>query len=141
MHIRRADFTIELSVPKLFHDLLAAIDPSGMGGERPENLKLCSGQVHTVIAHPNLPTQKIDHETREHKPLIWSVDAPTPEMGPYAAHHLQRANRLGDVVVSPHLEAKYDASFALAGGQHDYRNIAALPEFLTEADTVDAREH
>src|SRR5215210_2195077 len=62
-------------------------------------------------------------------------------MGTHATHNLKRANRLGDVVVGPHLEAQYDASFAVAGGQHDYRNIAAFPEFLTDADTVDAREH
>src|SRR3712207_536955 len=62
-------------------------------------------------------------------------------MGAHATHDLERANRLGDVVVGPHLEAQYDASFAVAGGQHDYRNIAAFPEFLTEADPVDAREH
>ena len=66
VHIRCADLTIELSVPKLFHDLLAAIDPSGMGRERPENLEFCSGQVYTLVAHPNLPTQKIYHETGEH---------------------------------------------------------------------------
>jgi hypothetical protein len=112
-----------------------------MSGERLENLELCSGQVYTLVAHPNLPTQKVDREIGEHKPLIWSVDAPTPEVSPHATHYLQRANRLGDVVVGPHLEAQYDASFAVAGGQHDYRNIAALPEFLTEADPVDAREH
>jgi hypothetical protein len=141
VHVRCANLTVELSVPKLFHDLLAAIDPSGMSGERLENLEFCSGQVYTLVAHPNLPTQKIYHETGEHKSLIWSVDAPTPEVGPHTTHYLQRANWLGDVVVGPNLEAKYDASFAVAGGQHDYRNIAASPNFLTEADPVDAREH
>src|SRR4029450_7883402 len=103
-------------------------------------LKLCSGQVDTLVAHPNLPTQKIDHKTREHKLLVWSVDAPTPEVGPHSAHYLQRADRLGDVVVGPHLEAEYYAPFAVAGGQHDYRNVAAFSEFLTETDPVDTRE-
>jgi hypothetical protein len=93
-----------------------------------------------LVAHPNLPTQEIYHEPGERKLLIRSVDALTPEVGPHAAHYLQRANRLGDVVVGPHLEAQYYASFAVAGGQHDHRNIAAFPELLAETDPVDARE-
>src|SRR5919107_4837022 len=96
VHIRRANFAVELSVPELFHDLLAAIDPSGMSGERPENLELRSGQLDTLVANPNLSTQKIHHETGEHKLLVWSVDAPAPEVGTHATHDLQRANRLGD---------------------------------------------
>jgi hypothetical protein len=31
-----------------------------MSGERLENLELCSGQLDTLVAHPNLPTRKID---------------------------------------------------------------------------------
>src|SRR5215213_1952663 len=141
VHVRRANLTVEFSVPELFHDLLAAIDPAGMGGEQLENLEFCGGQLDALVSHPNLPTQEIDHETGERKLLIRSVDAPTPEVGPHAAHYLQRTNWLSDVVVGPHLEAKHDASFAVAGGQHDYRNIAAFPKFLTKADPVDAREH
>src|SRR5919112_6417765 len=141
VHVRSANLAVERSVPKLFHDLLAAIDPSRMGSERLENLEFCSGQVYALVADPNLPTQKIDHEAGEHKSLIWSVDAPTPEVGTHATHYLQRADRLGDVVVCPHLETEYNASFAVARGQHDYRNVAAFPEFLTDTDTVDAREH
>jgi hypothetical protein len=60
VHVRRANLTVELSFPELFHDLLAAIDPSGMSGERLENLEFCSGQLDTVLPDPNLPTQKID---------------------------------------------------------------------------------
>jgi len=60
VHVRCADFTIELSVPELFHDLLAAKDPSGMGGEPLENLEFCNGQLDTVLPDSNLPTQKID---------------------------------------------------------------------------------
>src|SRR5215213_1167679 len=141
VHVRCADLTIELSVPQLFHYLLAAIDPSGMGREEPEDLELCGGQVYTVIARPDLTAQKIDHEAGEREPLIRSVHAPASEMGPYAAHHLQRTDRFGDVVVSSYLEAQDNASFAVAGGQHDHRHVAALPEFLAEADPVDPREH
>src|SRR5215203_1111076 len=141
VHVRRADLTVELPVPQLFHYLLAAIDPSGMGREEPEDLELCGGQVYTVIAGPDLTAQKIDHEPGEREPLIRSVHAPAPEMGPYAAHHLQRADWFGDVVVSAYLEAQDDASFAVSGSQHDHRHVAALPEFLAEADPVDSREH
>jgi hypothetical protein len=60
VHVRRANLTVELSIPELFHDLLAAIDPAGMSSEPLENLEFCSGQLDTVVANPNLPTQKID---------------------------------------------------------------------------------
>jgi hypothetical protein len=38
VHVRCANLTVELSIPELFHYLLAAIDPSRMSGEQPENL-------------------------------------------------------------------------------------------------------
>jgi len=60
VHVRRANLTVEFPVPKLFHDLLPAIDPAGMSGEPLENLEFCSGQLDTVLPDPNLPTQKID---------------------------------------------------------------------------------
>src|SRR5215216_7025820 len=141
VHVRRADLAVELSAPQLFHYLLAAIDPSGMGREEPEDLELCGGQVYTVIADPDLTAQKIDHEPGKREPLIRSVHAPASEMGAYAAHHLKRADRFCDVVVSSYLEAQDDASFAVSGSQHDHRHVAALPEFLAEADPVDSREH
>jgi hypothetical protein len=31
-----------------------------MSSEPLENLEFCSGQLDSVVAHPNLPTQKID---------------------------------------------------------------------------------
>jgi hypothetical protein len=51
---RCANPTVELSIPKMFHDLLAAIDPAGMGCERLENLELCSGEV--LLRRVDTPT-------------------------------------------------------------------------------------
>ena len=88
VHVRRADLAVEISVPELFHDLLSGVDPPGMGREGPENLELCGGQIDALLANPHLTPQKVDHEAGEHEPLIWSVHAPTPEMGPNSTHHL-----------------------------------------------------
>ena len=52
--VRCADLTVELSIPKMFYDLLAAIDPDGMGCERLENLELCSGEA--LLRRVDTPT-------------------------------------------------------------------------------------
>src|SRR5215210_3200896 len=141
VHVRRADLTVEISVPELFHNLLSAVPPPRMRREAPEPLELRGGQIDAVLADPDLTAQKIDHEAGEYKPLIRGFHAPTPEVSSYATHHLKRANRLGNVVVGPHFEAQDDAPFPLASGEHNYGYVAALPEFLAEGDPVDSREH
>jgi hypothetical protein len=54
VHVRRAKLPVKLSVPELFHDLLPAVNPSGMACEGAENLKRCGCQIDTILAHQTL---------------------------------------------------------------------------------------
>src|SRR3712207_6641845 len=45
VHVRCADLTVKISIPKLLHNLLSAVDPPGMGCKETKNLELCSGQI------------------------------------------------------------------------------------------------
>jgi len=68
----------------------------------------------------------------------------TPEHGPDPRHELPRAERLGDVVVGPHLEAEDPIELLGARRQHDDRQVHRRfrgTETSAHLEPVGAGEH
>ena len=59
----------------------------------------------------------------------------------YARDELARFERLTDIVVSTHLQARYSIDDVAAGGQHDDRNLAGLADLPADIEAIAARQH
>ena len=104
VYVRRAGFTIEVTVPELLHYLLPTIDPPGMGRKKTQDLKLCGGEIDPLAVDPDLSAREIYHEARK---LVFQargsgVQAATTQVGSHATNHLRWAGRFRNVVVGSH---------------------------------------
>ena len=61
VYVRRAGFAVEIPVPELLNDLLAAVDPSGVRREKAEDFELRGGEIDLFSVNPDLTARKIDH--------------------------------------------------------------------------------
>src|ERR671916_327450 len=104
VYVRRAGFTIEVTVPELLHYLLPTIDPPGMGRKKAQDLKLCGGEIDPLAVDLDLSAREIYHEARKLVFLarVLGIQAATTEVGSHATNHLRRAGRFRNVVVGSH---------------------------------------
>src|SRR5215212_7795645 len=128
VHVGRPRLAEELPVPEVAHDLLAAVDPPGVGGQNREHVELFGRQLHRCAFRENLPAKEVHPQTRELQGVLLlgrglRIEAPPPEVRPHAAHQLARSEGLGHVVVRADLESHHDARLVVAGGQHDDRRV------------------
>ena len=82
-------------------------------------------------------------EVGEHQPAFFAVGAPGAAQDcPDPGDHLFEAERLGDVVVTPHGQAGDLVVGAVAGGQEDDRQLATLvAQPASHRETVHVRQH
>jgi hypothetical protein len=64
-----------------------------------------------------------------------------PERRPHAAAELTDRERLGDVVVGPHLEPEHLVDLVVLGREHDDRHLATGAQPATDLDPVDLGKH
>ena len=66
VYVRCAGFAVELSVPKMLHDLPPAVDPSRRGRKESKDLKFRGSQIDAAFLSRDLPAQKIDYKARKY---------------------------------------------------------------------------
>src|SRR5919199_6218325 len=84
------------------HDLLSAVHPPRMGGQKRQNLKLLGRQRHGLPPGEDLTPEEVQLQARKLQlPLLVGsalrVQAPPPEVRPHPAHQLARSEWFGNV--------------------------------------------
>lgn len=70
---------------------------------------------------------------------VWVADA--AQHRTHACKDLRPAERLGDIVVGAHVQARDAVAFLSAGADHDDRDLAARPHHAADVEAAFARQH
>src|SRR5215216_2519744 len=152
VNVGGAGLAEEVAVPEVAHYLLAAVDPSRVGGQERQDIKLLGRQIHGRAPASHPPAPEIHFKPRKLELLLLAgdalrVEASSSQMRPHPAHQLARTKRFRNVVVGADLEAHHHARLVIAGGEHQDGHAAARapslsrPDLAAHADAVHAREH
>src|SRR5664280_939487 len=134
-----------LVVPQELQQLAPRVDAPGAGGEMPQDLELGRREVDLAACALDAPALQVDEE------VVVAQDAPAPGIGEVAvgapeqrldpAHQLAQAERLGEVVVRPELEADDLVHLVVPGGQDQNRHLSVgRTDPAQDLKTVHARQ-
>ena len=145
MDVDRARLAAVVVAPHVFEQLVAREDLPGMADEEREQLEglgldrddLAIAQ-QAVAAEIGLDWSKVHDRGRavERDRLIRPAEEPPDPGG-----QLAQAERFGDVVVGPQLEADHLVDLGILGGQHHDRDAGLGPDDPADLDPGELGEH
>lgn len=128
--------------PHRFENLVAGERNPLILGEKPEEVELAGGGCLLPpggCGHGAFATVDLEAcDLQDSRLPDWLFGAPQHRFDP--CHQLPWRKGLGDVVVSTQLQAEHFVDLAIAGGEHQYRDLGELPDATTGLDTVHSRE-
>ena len=111
VHVEGLGVAVVVRAPHPVDEHVAREHPPGVGEQQLEQLELLERQRDALAAHRHLVTRGVETHVADLQHLVGLRDtrvvAPTAaQRGPHPRHQLTEAERLGDVVVGAHLEAR-----------------------------------
>lgn len=115
-----------------------------MLGKQAEDVELLGRQVDLEASDGDTSAGDVDsHRSRLHHRVRDAGVRGTiaPQMCLDARDELQRAERLGDVVIGAHAQPDGLVDVGIASGEHDDRDVGPLAKAPGEFETVGVRQH
>ena len=129
--------------PHLVEQLGAAVHPARVAGEVGQQVELLGGEAQRPGSEAGAALGRVDRQVADDDRLLalgQGLDA--AEDRPHPGDQLADAERLGEVVVGPHLEAEHPIALAGARGEHQDRGVGRLAaDLLADVEAVEARQH
>src|SRR5918995_3101687 len=144
--VARPHVTLELALPQLLHDLLAAEHLTGPAGEQPQYLELRAREIDRLAAHRHEVTGEVDSyrprlDRRRLAGRRAAVQLAAPELSPHPAEQLANREWLRDVVVGADLETDDLVDLGVLRREQDDRDRASPPHVSTQVEPAAPGHH
>ena len=123
MYVDGALLDIDIAAPDAVEELLAGIDPIGVGHEELEHAVLGRPQHHRLVTGGDAVRHRVEAQALDVDDLAADRRVDPPQHRLDARHQLTGRERLGDIVIRTALEAGDFVSFLSARGEHDDRQF------------------
>ena len=134
------DLDVAVASPHRVEDPVAREDPPGMFEEMAQQLELGRAERHRGAAAAHLVGGDVELEVLEAQRHAGKCGTDPAEQGPDPRRELNRAERLGHIIVRPGLQAADPVRFLAAGGQHDDRQVGRVGRAAQPAAHLDSRQ-
>src|SRR4051812_18246100 len=128
VNVDRARVAVRRVAPDLLQEHLARLHAPRRAGESGQDLELDVGELHALSPRRHYPPLEVDLQVAGADGLLAAGPGTdhlrASQRRTHAASELPDRERLGDVVVGPHLQAEDLVDLVVLGGEHDDRHLA-----------------